>query len=438
VVGTIIGSGIFLVPSDMVRAVGSPAMVFAVWLFGGVLTLAGALSFAELASAMPEAGGPYAYLKSAYGPFLGFVFAWTWTWAVEPASLAGLATAFYTYLAEFFPQLQTVFWTVPLPIGSGGDPLPLRYGQLLAIAMLVVVSGVNYVGARAGGRVQVALTSLKLGLLGSIVAAGLFWGQASAGNLAATAEAQPGGIAGFFVALVAALWAYDGWANASLLGSEIERPERNLPLALILGTAATIGVYALTNLAYFLVLSGAEVGGSSRVAADMMRRVAGDKGAALVSVAAMVSIFAALNGSMLANSRVPYAAARDGLLFRRIARVHPRFRTPAGSILVLGAWSSVLVLSGQYQQLYTLVIFPAWILYGMTAAAVVVLRRRRPELPRPYRVWAYPAVPAAFGLVALALLFSTIRTSPRESGIGLAVILAGLPFYFHWKGQKRG
>ena len=213
VVGTIIGSGIFLVPSDMTRAVGSPAMVFAVWVFGGVLALAGALTFAELAAAMPEAGGPYAYLKAAYGPFFSFMFAWTWTWAVEPASLASLATAFYYYLADFFPVMQTAFWTVPLPIGPRGEPLPIRYGQLVAMGVILLISAVNYVGARVGGAVQVALTSLKLALISGLVAGGLFWGQASVQNLQVAAPAEPGGWAGFFVALIAALWAYDGWVD---------------------------------------------------------------------------------------------------------------------------------------------------------------------------------------------------------------------------------
>jgi APA family basic amino acid/polyamine antiporter len=245
--------------------------------------------------------------------------------------------------------------------------------------------------------------------------------------------ADPGGIPGFFAALVAALWAYDGWNNAGMLGSEIERPQRNLPLALISGTLMMIAVYLLTNLAYFYVLSGPEVASSERVAATMMRRVMGQPGAAFVSVAAMISIFAALNGSILSGSRVPFAMARDGLFFKAMSRVNPSFRTPGPSIVLLGLWSCLILLSGQYKQLYTLVIFPSWILYGMTAASVIVLRIKRPEMPRPYRVLGYPVVPAIFVLVAIALLYSTLMSSPRESGIGLVLIIAGLPFYYFWK-----
>jgi APA family basic amino acid/polyamine antiporter len=432
-----IGSGIFLVPSDMAKAAGSPAMVFAVWIFGGFLTLAGALTFAELSAALPEAGGPYAFLKASYGPFFSFIYGWTLTSVVEPASLAALASAFYTYLADFFPDLQVPVWIVPLPIGPGGAPLEIRYGQLVGIAVILFISGVNYVGARVGGGVQVAVTALKLALIAALIVAGLFSGHADSARLQMAAPASPGGVAGFFAALVAALFAYDGWANASLLGAEIERPERNLPRILIGGTALVMGVYLLTNLAYFLVLSGPEVSGSSRVAADMIRRAVGERAASLVSLAAVVSIFAALNGSMLANSRVPYAMARDGYFFHRIAFVHPVYRTPASSIVLLGLLSSVLLLSGQYRELYTLEVLPSWILYAMTAAGVIVLRRRRPDLARPYRVPGYPAVPFLFVLASGALVFSTVRTSPRESGMGLGLIALGLPLYFHWKRKKQ-
>jgi APA family basic amino acid/polyamine antiporter len=433
VIGTVIGSGIFLVPSDMIKAVGSPQMVFVVWIFGGVLSLFGALSYAELSAAMPDAGGEYVYLNAAYGPFFGFLYGWTQTWVAKSASIAALATAFYSYLADFVPGLQNPLYVVPLPIGPGGAPLEIRYGQLVAIGLIFFLSAINYMGVRAGGGVQVSVTVLKVALIFGIIAIGLASRDANFANLRSGMTPEAGGAAGFFVALVAALWAYDGWNNAGMLGSEIERPQRTLPLALIGGTLAVIGVYLLANLAYFSVLKAAEVGGSTRVAADMMRRIAGPGGAAAVSVAAMISILAALNGSILSGSRVPYAMARDGYFFRAISRVNPVHRTPSASILLLGAWSSLLVLSGHFRELYTLVIFPSWILYGMTAAAVIVLRRRRPDLERPYRVWGYPWTPLLFVAVTLVLIYSTLLASPRESGIGLVLILLGLPFYRHWK-----
>jgi APA family basic amino acid/polyamine antiporter len=433
VIGTAIGSGIFLVPSDMIKAVGSPGMVFVVWVFGGILTLFGALTYAELSAALPDAGGEYVYLTAAYGPFFGFIYGWTQTWVAKAASIATLATGFYTYLADFFPGLKVVSCTIPLPIGPGGGSLEIRYGQMLGIGLILFLAAVNYLGVRLGGGVQIFVTVLKLALIGGLIVAGLALGHGNTANFHLGMPADPGGIPGFFAALVAALWAYDGWNNAGMLGSEIERPQRNLPLALISGTLMMIAVYLLTNLAYFYVLSGPEVGASERVAATMMRRVMGQPGAAFVSVAAMISIFAALNGSILSGSRVPFAMARDGLFFKSMSRVHPTFRTPGPSIILLGLWSCLILLSGQYKQLYTLVIFPSWILYGMTAASVIVLRIRRPDLPRPYRVLGYPVVPAIFVLVAIALLYSTLMSSPRESGIGLVLIIAGLPFYSFWK-----
>lgn len=437
VVGTIIGGAIFLVPSAMVRAVGSPGTVFAVWVFGGVLTLFGALTYSELAAAIPDAGGTYTYLRVAYGPFFGFLYGWSESVIVRPASYAAFGAGFYTYLADFFPGLQTAAGVIPLPIGPGGQPLEIRYGQFVAIAVILFLSGVNYLGARTGGRVQIFLTATKIAAIGGVILAGLLSGSANTERLSIATEPNPGGFAGFFVALVAALYAYDGWSNASLLGSEMKNPQRNLPLAFIAGTAATIGVYVITNLAYFLVLSGPEVAVSNRVAADMMRRVAGPSGGAIVTVAALISIFAALNGSILAGARVPYAMARDGNFFEFLARVHPTHGTPSASILTLGVWSSLLVLSGQYEQLYTLVIFSSWILFAMGAASVIVLRWRQPNLPRPYRTWGYPVVPVLFVLVTLALLYAILKSSPRESGIGLGFLLVGLPFYFHWKRRRR-
>ena len=438
VIGTVIGSGIFLVPTDMINAVGSPAMVFVVWIFGGILSLFGALTYAELSAAMPAAGGEYVYLNAAYGPFWGFIYGWTQTWVAKAASIATLATAFFTYLADFFAGLDGVFYTLHLPIGPHGGPLEIRYGQLLAIGVILLLAGINYLGVKVGGDVQVAVTAVKVSLIAGVIVVGLTSSKGNTANFHISKAAEPGGIPGFFVALVAALWAYDGWNNAGMLGSEIERPQKNLPRALILGTLAVMGIYLLANLAYFYVLSGPEVGASERVAADAMRRVLGAGGGRMVSVAAMISIFAALNGSILSGSRVPYAMARDGYFFDAAGRVNTRFRTPAGAIVLLGVWSSLVLLSGQYRQLYTLVIFPSWILYGMTAASVIVLRRKRPRMERPYRVPGYPVVPVFFVFVAVVLLYSTLRSSPRESGIGLGVIVAGLPFYFYWKRRRNG
>jgi basic amino acid/polyamine antiporter, APA family len=434
VVGTVIGSGIFLVPSKMIRDVGSPGMLFAVWIFGGVLSLFGALSYAELAAAMPEAGGEYVYLREAYGPIWGFIYGWTQMWVAKSGSIATLATAFFYYLTNFHPELDGVLYTIALPIGPKGGPLEIRYGQLLAMAVILVLAVVNYLGVKFGGRVQIAVTIIKITLIAAIIVIGLGTAQGSAANFR-TAVPAAGGAAAFFAALVGALWAYDGWNNVSMVSSEIRDPRRSLPLALIAGTSVVIAIYLLANLAYFHVLSAGEVASTPRVAAEMMRKIYGAAGAGAVSIAAMVSIFAALNGSILSGSRVPYAMARDRLFFSAVARVHPKFRTPGVSILALSGWAALLVLSGRYEELYTYVIFSSWILYGMTAASVLVLRARKPDMTRPYKTVGYPWVPVLFVFGAIAVIWFTLQHSPRESLLGLAIILAGLPFYFHWRRQ---
>jgi len=440
VVGTVIGSGIFLVPRAMIQRVGTPGMVFVVWVFGGMLSLAGALSYAELAAALPEAGGEYAFLREAYGPMWGYLYSWTQMWVAKSGSIATLGTAFFYYLTNFFPRLDGVFYTISLPLGPHGGPLEFRYGQLLAMGLILALAWLNYYGVRLGGNVQVAVTVVKVALIAFIILAGLGFGQAARETTQAgpvTGQEMPVPLplttAGFFAALVAALWAYDGWNNVSMVASEVRDPQKNLPRALIWGTLAVIGIYLLANCAYFHVLTAAEVSSTPRVAAEMMRRIMGAPGASAVSVAAMISIFAALNGTILTGSRVPYAAARDGLFFSPIGRVHPRYQTPAISIVALSVWAALLVLSGRYEQLFTYVIFASWILYGMTTAAVIVLRKKRPDLPRPYRTIGYPWVPVLFVLVAAALVLSTLLDSPRESLMGIGLILLGLPFYVYWK-----
>lgn len=436
VIGTVIGTGVFLAPSTMINQVGSVPLFFAVWVFGGLLSLFGALTYAEMAAALPEAGGEYVFLSEAYGPFWGYIYGWTQMWVAKSGSIATLATGFYYYLVNFYPSLHTALVVIPWPIGPKGGPLEITYGQLFAIALILLLAGVNYLGVKAGGNVQVVVTVIKMTLIAGIIVVGLFSAQGDFSHLASSIPVT-GGVSAFFAALVGALWAYDGWNNVSMVSSEIKDPERNLPRALIFGTLAVMATYLLINVAYFYVLSPPEVAGSERLAADMMHKLHGTFAANAVTVAVLISIFAALNGSILSGSRVPYAMARDRLFFRPIAAVHPKFKTPGNSMLLLSLWSCVLVLSGRFEQLYTYVIFASWILYAMTTAAIFILRRKRPDLPRPYRVIGYPFVPALFVLAAAALLFNTLLTSPRESFMGLALISLGIPFYFYWQYQKK-
>ncbi len=437
VVGTVIGSGVFVVPKRAVIATGSPDWVTLVWVVGGLLSLAGALTYAELSAMMPEAGGEYVYLKEAYGPFWGFLYGWTQFWVAKSGSIATLASGFLIYLTNFVPVLEQTFATVPIPLGPNGGPLDLKLGQLAAMGLILFLAGVNYFGVKAGGQLQIVVTIAKVGLLLGIISLGLFSTQGSTANFTSSVMPNPGGASGFFVALVAILWAYDGWNNVSMVSSEIKNPQRNLPLALIFGTLGVMAIYLLANTAYFYVLSSAEVAASDRVPAEMMRKLFGPSGANWVAVAAMISIFSALNGSILSGGRVPFAMARDGLFFKKIAEVHPQYRSPGQSMLWLSVWSGVLVFSGQYDQLAAYVVFASWILYGMTAASVIVLRHKRPDLARPYKTWGYPYVPGLFVFAAGILIFFTLKDQPRESLLGLALIAMGIPFYWYWSRLKR-
>ncbi len=424
VIGTVIGSGIFRVPQSMVLNVGSVRLVFAVWIAGGALSMAGALTYAELAAALPGAGGEYVYLTEAYGPLWGFLYSWTQMWVAKSGSIATLATAFFEYTAFFLPKFEQIWITA--------GPFQIRYGQLFAMALILFLGLVNYFGVKIGGGVQIAVTVVKLGLIGFLILAGLLY-SGPAPHVDAHPIATPPLFAGFIAALVGALWAYDGWNNVGMVASEVKNPGRNLPISLISGLGVVIAIYMLANWAYFRLLSAGEVGARKLVAAEMMQRVQGPVGAAIVSVAAMISIFAALNGSILSGSRVPFAAARDGLFFRSAARVHPAFRTPGVSILMLTGWSALLVLSGKYEELYNFVIFGSWILYAMACASVFVLRRKRPDLPRPYRTFGYPVVPILFLAGAAVLELTTLWDNPAQSFEGILLILIGLPFYFYWR-----
>jgi APA family basic amino acid/polyamine antiporter len=435
VVGTVIGSGVFLVPSKMIRDVGSVHMLFVVWIVAGLLSLFGALTYAELAAAMPEAGGEYVYLSAAYGRFWGFLYGWTQFWVAKSGSIATLAAGFYTYLTVFYPMLGKSVLTVPWRIGPGGMPLEVHYGQLLAIAVILFLAAINYTGVRSGGRLQVAITVIKMLLICGVIVAGLLAPVGNWQHLSQAVSAHAG-VSGFFAAMVSALWAYDGWNNVSMVSSEIQNPQRNLPRSLIYGTLAVVVTYLLINVGYFYALSPGQVSASPRVAADMMNFLYGTAAGKAVSIAVMISIIAALNGSILSGSRVPYAMARDGFFFRPLAKVHARYQTPGAAIAALSLWSCVVVLSGWYDDLYNFVIFGSWILYGLTALSVIVLRRKQSHLVRPYRVLGYPVVPVLFVGVACMLLVSTLQSRPREAMMGLILMASGVPFYYYWKKRR--
>jgi APA family basic amino acid/polyamine antiporter len=443
VVGTVIGSGIFLVPKTMIQRTGSLEAVYAVWVVGGVLSLAGALSYAELAAALPEAGGEYAFLREAYGPLWGFLYSWTQMWVAKSGSIATLATGFFLYLTNFFEPLKGVIYTVPLPIGPNGGPLEIQYGQLFAIALILALGWLNYYGVKIGGNVQVAVTVIKVALIVAIIVAGLCFGKAHGPD-----PVPPGVLtfSGFIAALVAALWAYDGWNNLPMAAGEVRDAQRNLPRATIGGMVVVLATYALVNLGYFHALPFSEVTSSSStaypdapaVAAKAAGAFLGGPAQALLAVAMTISALSAMNGSMLTGARVPYAVARDGLAPSALGRVSSGARVPAIAVLVQGGLSCVLALSGTFDELTDAVVFASWLFYALNAGSVLMLRRREPGRARPFRVPGFPFVPVVFVALAILLIVNTIWTTPRPSALGLGMTaLGGVVYAVFLRGKWR-
>jgi basic amino acid/polyamine antiporter, APA family len=425
VVGTIIGSGIFLVPSEMMQAVGSARLVYLAWMVGGLLSFFGALTYAELGAMKPQAGGEYVYVRDGYGPLAGFLYSWTWFLIAKPGSIATITTGLVRIL-ETFPIFS--FFSRPWI----SDPFHVSYGQLAAIAATILISGLNYIGVRRAGDFQLLFTVLKVAIILAIVALGFSYSGGTWANFATEFAGAKGGSAGFFAALVAALWAYDGWNDLNMVAGEIRNPQRNIPLALIWGVATVGALYILVNAAVQYVLPAAAVAASQRPASDAVALVLGHAGAGLVSAGMAISMLVTLNGTILSGARVPFATARDGYFFKALAEVHPRFHTPSVAIIVqCGLAIILLLLGGSFRQFFSLTIFAEWLFYMIAGSTVFVFRHREPNLPRPYRVWGYPVVPGLFVLAAAALLYYTFTDNLKSSAGGCLVILAGVPiFYF--------
>jgi APA family basic amino acid/polyamine antiporter len=429
VVGIIIGSGIFLVPREMMAAVGSSRMVFLVWFTGGLLSLFGAMTYAEVAAMRPRVGGEYAFLHDAYGPLTAFLYTWTWTMIAKPASIATIAAGLMRVLGTFpvFGFLDHVAFA------------HLLWGQIVAIAATWLITALNIVSTRDSAQVQTLLTWLKILMI--LVIAGFCFASVKYGNwhnFGTSFRGARGGFGGFMVALVAALWAYDGWSDVSQMAGEVKDPQRSLPVALIGGVTIVGVLYMLTNAAIQYVLPSPAIAASARPATDALQLVAGNIGAGLVAVGMAVSIGATFVGSSLSGARVPFAAARDRLFPSVLGRIHPRFRTPWASLVLQGVLSSLLLLAiGKFQALFSLAIFSEWLFYALTAATVFVFRVREPDAVRPYRVTGYPVVPALFILAATVLLGFSFLDLPRESAVGAIVILCGVPLHCLFQRGKR-
>jgi basic amino acid/polyamine antiporter, APA family len=435
VAGTMIWTAIFVVPGIILQQVGTPAMVLAVFVAAGILSLFGALSYAELGAAMPEAGGEFVYMRQAYGPLFGFLYGWTQFIIAKTASIAAIATGFVIYLSYFFPRLHETVWAASLPVGRHSLDLRLTGLQIGATLMVLLLSGLNVLGVRRSGAVQTLFTASKLLVLAILIVLGLTYGHGSWQGFHPffAAGSHAGLLTAFGVATVSALWAYDGWNNLSMVAGEVKNPQRNVPLALIVGALLVLIVYVLVNLAYFHVLPASQVLGTNTVASDAARRFLGNAGGAFIAVGVMISTFATLNGSILAGSRIPYATAREGLFPAGLGVVHPRFHTPAVSLVWQAIIAGLFTLTGGYQSLYTKAIFSEFLFYALCTAGVFVLRRRQPDLPRPYRTWGYPLVPALFVILSVCLLVNTFWQQRTDSLWGVVLVGSGIPAYWIWK-----
>src|SRR6516225_3620370 len=405
VVGTIIGSGIFLVPAEMMQAVGSARLVYLAWIIGGALSFAGAITYAELGAMKPLTGGEYVYIRDAYGPLAAFLYAWTWFAIAKPASVATITTGLVRILGTF-PAFALVHesWI--------RRPFTITYGQGLAITAAALITALNYIGVKRAGEFQLVFTILKIVMI--VAVAVLCFGAANGTwtNFGTRFAGATGGPAGFMAALIAALWAYDGWNDLNMVSGEIKHPERTIPIALIAGVGIVAVLYMLNNAAVQYVLPADQIAASQRPSSDATAIAVGLWGAAIVSLGMALSMLVGLNGTIMSGARIPYAMARDGYFFQKMAAVHPRFHTPSMALIAQLMLSIVLLLlAGSFRELFSLTIFAEWLFYMVATSTVFVLRRKEPNAPRPYRTWGYPVVPAAFIVVAAALLVYTFAAN---------------------------
>ena len=431
VVGTIIGSGIFLVPQEMMIAVGTSPLVYLAWITGGLLTLFGAMTYAELAAMMPFAGGEYVYLRKAYGDLTAFLYMWTWFAVAKPASIASVTTGLARTLAIF----SSLKWLDSYALHA---PLPILWSQIFAIAIAWLITGLNYIGIRKAGDFQLVFTWLKVVLVLGISIACFASPIGHTANFKTIFGGAEGGFAGFMVALIAALWAYDGWNDLNMVAEEVKQPERNLPIALVFGVLIVGVLYMSVNAAIQYVLPAAAVAAAPRPAVAAMAMVTGHWGVVLVTAGMALSILVGLNGTIMSGARVPFAAAREGLFVKQLGEINQRFQSPAISLVVQAGLSTLLLLLiGRFQQLFELAIFAEWLFYMITTTTIFVFRVREPDTHRPFRMWGYPVLPALFIAASSVLLVYSYKSNLRSSVIGTGIIALGFPLYLVFRKKSR-
>jgi basic amino acid/polyamine antiporter, APA family len=438
VVGSMVGQAVFLVASDMSREVGSMWKILVVWIAGGVIVLFGALCYAELGAALPEAGGDYVYLGRGIGSLWGFLYGWTFSVIMRPGAAAGVAAGLLRFIGFLAPSVTTPIFVSSLHLPFLSQPYQFTFtaAQPLAAVVVVFVMVLNYLGVRTVGRVQIFLTALKIATIIAILVLGVMANNPTPDRTAFVEWPAHGPIVAFLTALVPVMYAYNGFQYLGQLGGEVLNPKKNIPRAVIVGTLVVIVLYVMINWVYFHELSVSQVAQSLHVASDTVAQLLGGSAAKYFTLAMIVSAFGSLHAAFLTGPRVPYAMARDGSFFGFAKRTQPKFHTPSGAVVFQGGVTILLVLTGTYQELYSYAIFAIWIFLGLSAVALIRLRSTEPELSRPFRVWGYPWTPVAFGVAAFAISANLWLTRPVRSSVGLAIILLGIPFFYYWRRQN--
>jgi len=436
VIGAIVGSGIFMTTGFIAEYLPSPLMILIVWLLGGFFAMSGALAFAELGAMYPRAGGQYIYLREAYGPWAGFLYGWGFFWVIECGGAAALAVGFAEYFGYFVPALSTKTYLLKLYLL--GFEYSLSAGQLIAVVSILFLSAVNYIGIKSGIVVQNIFTFLRIAAVAVLIVLGLTLGSKAG---VTSPEGLFTGDLSFSIkllglALIAVLWTYDGWYSINCAAGEIKNPGKNLPRGLILGTLSVTLIYFLVNVVYVTALPVERMKGVARIGELASTQLFGSTATFFISATIMISIFGCLSATILFGPRVYFAMAEDRCFFKSMRYVHPRYRVPTKAIIWQGIWSSLLCLSGTYQDLFEYVVFALVIFWAATGLAVIILRFKQPETPRPYKAWGYPVLPILFVLINLGVFLNTIWAQPLQSLIGLLILIAGIPAFLYWQSNE--
>ena len=414
-VGGILGSGIFMVPATVALYTSSSSLFFMVWILGGIISLFGALSVAELGAAMPRAGGQYVYLNEAYGPVWGYLYGWSAVAVINTASIAAVGVAFAEYLSFF-------------------SPLSSFDMKSIAIVSIIILTIINVIDVKSGARFQNWFTFTKIASISIVILLGLFLDGGSTQNLSPLFSEQSFSslIGPLGLAMVAVLWTFDGWIFITYVAGEVKNPGRNIPLSIIYCMIIIVSVYLALNYVLVFALGFDKMIGSELVMSDAASIFLGSQGGVIITVIILISLIGANNGFILTSARINYAMAKNKLFFKQAASIHPKYKSPSNALIIQCVWACILTFTGTFNQLITYIIFASWIFYGMSAGAVIILRFKNPELKRPYKTPLYPWIPIIFILFAIFLTINTIMEAPRDAGIGTILILAGLPFYYYW------